>query len=66
VLTEGLCLCLQVPEGHCWVVGDNLPYSRDSRHFGPMPMALIRGKVVAKVLPFSERRWLEDGLQFVD
>lgn len=47
-------------------MGDNLPYSRDSRHFGPMPMALIRGKVIAKVLPFSERRWLEDGLQVVD
>jgi len=57
---------IQVPEGHCWVVGDNLPWSRDSRHFGPMPMALIKGKVIAKVLPWSERRWIEDGLQSVD
>ncbi|CAG8950191.1 hypothetical protein HYFRA_00008428, partial [Hymenoscyphus fraxineus] len=53
---------LQVPKGHCWVIGDNLPASRDSRHFGPMPMALIRGKVIAKVQPFSERKWVTNGL----
>jgi inner membrane protease subunit 1 len=29
-------------------------------------MALIKGKVIAKVLPWSERRWIEDGLQSVD
>ncbi|KAH8811919.1 signal peptidase-like protein I [Xylogone sp. PMI_703] len=54
---------LQVPKGHCWVVGDNLPYSRDSRHFGPMPMALIKGKVIAKVLPWDERRWIVNDVQ---
>jgi len=53
---------IQVPEGHCWVVGDNMPWSRDSRHFGPLPMALIRGKIIAKVLPWSERRWVKNGL----
>jgi len=57
---------LQVPEGHCWVVGDNLSASRDSRHFGPMPMAVIKGKVVAKVFPWSERRWMADGLRPVE
>jgi len=57
---------IQIPKGHCWVVGDNLPYSRDSRHFGPMPMALIRGKVLARVLPWKERCWIDDGLQLVD
>ncbi|TVY25759.1 Mitochondrial inner membrane protease subunit [Lachnellula hyalina] len=57
---------LQVPEGHCWVVGDNLSASRDSRHFGPMPMAVIKGKVVAKVFPWSERRWMADGLRLVE
>ncbi|KAL2075472.1 hypothetical protein VTL71DRAFT_415 [Oculimacula yallundae] len=56
---------VMVPKGHCWVVGDNLPWSRDSRHFGPMPMALIKGKVVAKVFPLKERRWLENGLETV-
>lgn len=43
-------------------MGDNLDYSRDSRHFGPMPMALIRGKVIAKILPWSERKWVSDGI----
>ncbi|KIW21164.1 signal peptidase I [Exophiala spinifera] len=35
---------VQVPEGHVWVAGDNLAYSRDSRFYGPLPMALIQGK----------------------
>jgi len=56
---------IQVPEGHCWVAGDNLPYSRDSRHFGPMPLALIRGKIIAKVFPWRERRWIKNGLETV-
>ncbi|KAI1007969.1 hypothetical protein K3495_g250 [Podosphaera aphanis] len=53
----------QVPEGHCWVIGDNLEYSRDSRHYGPVPLALIHGKVIATVLPWKERRWIENGLK---
>ncbi|RDW88632.1 hypothetical protein BP6252_00664 [Coleophoma cylindrospora] len=57
---------IQVPSGHCWVIGDNLPYSRDSRMFGPIPLALIRGKVIAKVLPWNERRWIENDLKPVD
>ncbi|KUJ21997.1 signal peptidase-like protein I [Mollisia scopiformis] len=56
---------IQVPRGHCWVVGDNLDFSRDSRMFGPMPMALIKGKVIAKVLPWSERKWLINELKHV-
>ena len=51
---------LQVPEGHCWIVGDNLPWSRDSRLYGPVPLALINGKVIARILPFRERRWFEN------
>ncbi|KAI1824756.1 LexA/Signal peptidase [Xylaria intraflava] len=39
---------IQVPKGHCYIVGDNLPWSRDSRDFGPIPLALIRGKVIAR------------------
>lgn len=55
-----------MPKGHCWVVGDNMPYSRDSRHFGPLPMALIKGKVIAKVFPWSERGWIANGLYPVE
>ncbi|KAG6014509.1 hypothetical protein E4U54_005162 [Claviceps lovelessii] len=54
---------IQVPEGHCWIVGDNLPASRDSRSFGPLPLALVQGKVVAKILPWKERMWFTSGLQ---
>ena len=52
----------KVPEGHCWIVGDNLPASRDSRVFGPLPLALIQGKIIAKVLPWNERKWLSGDL----
>jgi inner membrane protease subunit 1 len=38
---------VEVPEGHVWVAGDNFSASRDSRFYGPVPMALIRGKTVA-------------------
>ncbi|KAF7881647.1 uncharacterized protein EAF02_006335 [Botrytis sinoallii] len=54
---------IRIPEGHCWVVGDNLEWSRDSRMFGPIPMALIKGKIIARVLPWSERKWFENDLQ---
>ncbi|KAJ9604341.1 Mitochondrial inner membrane peptidase complex subunit [Cladophialophora chaetospira] len=37
---------VQVPEGHVWVAGDNLSWSRDSRFHGPVPMALIQGKTL--------------------
>ena len=57
---KGKGMMVQVPEGHCWVVGDNLGHSRDSRMFGPLPMALIKGKVVAKL------RWRGWGLPRVE
>ncbi|GAB1314291.1 Mitochondrial inner membrane protease subunit 1 [Madurella fahalii] len=57
---------IQVPQGHCWIVGDNLIASRDSRYFGPVPLALIRGKVIATVRPFSEFKWITNPLQRPD
>jgi mitochondrial inner membrane protease subunit 1 len=42
---------VQVPEGHVWLNGDNLAWSRDSRMYGAVPMALITGKSL----------WLVDG-----
>lgn len=57
---------VEVPQGHCWIVGDNLPASRDSRKFGPLPLALIQGKVVAKLLPWKEMRWIRNGLREVN
>ncbi|POS86743.1 hypothetical protein EPUL_000791 [Erysiphe pulchra] len=55
-------MMIQVPDGHCWAVGDNLEYSRDSRHYGPVPLALIYGKVLAVVFPWNEKRWIKNGL----
>ena len=54
---------MQIPEGHCWLLGDNATESRDSRTYGPIPLALIRGKVVAKVLPWSQRGWIANGVE---
>lgn len=56
----------QIPEGHCWIVGDNLPASRDSRQFGPLPLALVQGKIIGKILPWKDRQWASDGLLKID
>lgn len=48
VLEVDTILC-QVPPGHYWLHGDNLPESRDSRDYGPVPAGLITGIVRAKV-----------------
>ena len=36
---------LTVPAGHCFVLGDNLPVSWDSRAFGWLPVGAILGRV---------------------
>ncbi|KAI5790137.1 peptidase S24/S26A/S26B/S26C [Geopyxis carbonaria] len=46
--TDGTGDMLQVPKGHIWTTGDNIPHSHDSRFYGPVPMGLVRGKVIAK------------------
>lgn len=33
-----------IPQGHCYVLGDNRNNSRDSRHFGPIPLVDIVGR----------------------
>ncbi|KAL4641993.1 mitochondrial inner membrane protease subunit 1-like [Arapaima gigas] len=40
-----------VPKGHVWLEGDNLRNSTDSRTYGPVPYALIRGRVWLKLWP---------------
>lgn len=32
---------IKVPEGHIWIEGDNQAWSKDSRDFGPIPLALV-------------------------
>ena len=36
---------VDVPKGHFFVLGDNRVESRDSRHWGPIPFSLLKGKV---------------------
>ena len=57
---------IQIPEGHCWVAGDNVSASRDSREYGPLPLALIKGKVIARVWPPKDIKWMENTFQPVE
>ena len=43
-----------VPAGHVFLQGDNVANSSDSRHYGPVPTALVLGRVVAKVWPLRD------------
>lgn len=36
----------RVPEGHIFVVGDNLERSEDSRQIGAIPLSYVQGKIV--------------------
>jgi mitochondrial inner membrane protease subunit 1 len=38
-----------VPKGHIWIGGDNATESRDSRWYGPVPIALVHGRLYARV-----------------
>ncbi|KAJ4721091.1 putative Mitochondrial inner membrane protease subunit [Melia azedarach] len=42
---------VKIPNGHCWVEGDNPSSSMDSRSFGPIPLGLVRGRVTHIVWP---------------
>ncbi|KAK4392306.1 protein yippee-like [Sesamum angolense] len=42
---------VRIPEGHCWVVGDNAACSMDSRSLGPIPLGLICGRITHVVWP---------------
>ncbi len=36
---------IKVPHGQCFVLGDNRPESKDSRHFGTVPLADVKGRL---------------------
>lgn len=48
-----------VPPMHVWVEGDNPLFSVDSRHYGPVSLESVRGRVLMRVWPF----WRKDGVK---
>lgn len=61
--TSDLHTYITVPRGHCWLTGDNLDSSVDSRSYGPVPLALIRGKVIAVQDGLLEGRFIQNNLE---
>ncbi|GAW09352.1 signal peptidase I family protein [Lentinula edodes] len=55
-----------VPKGHIWICGDNMTHSRDSRDYGPVPIALIRSKLFARVLPLKDRIIFRNPMRVLD
>ena len=41
---------IRVPKGHVWIQGDNLSNSIDSRNYGAVPEATLKGRVLARVI----------------
>ena len=54
---------LQIPEGHFWALGDNQTESRDSRLYGPLPLGLINGKVIARWWLPWEAKWFTSNVE---
>ncbi|KAL0039196.1 hypothetical protein WJX77_011118 [Trebouxia sp. C0004] len=56
--TNGPARKVKVPAGHVWLQGDNTLNSTDSRHYGPVPYALVNGKAFLKIWPLKEAGWV--------
>lgn len=50
---------ITVPQGQAWLMGDNRAASLDSRNYGPVPVALIQGRVAAVVWPLSDFKLID-------
>lgn len=57
--TPGDFAKITVPKHHCFVLGDNRNLSQDSRHFGPVLLATIKGR--ADYLYFPAKGWSRFG-----
>ena len=54
---------LKVPDGHLWLEGDNSANSLDSRTYGPVPAAMIVGRVPFRVWPLRGDAMIERGMR---
>jgi signal peptidase I len=63
---SGRIRMVKVPRGHCWLAGDNQGFSRDSRHYGPVPLGLVTGKVVWRVWPWDRWGRMENTLEEIN
>ena len=52
-----------VPDGHIWLQGDNESNSTDSRHYGPVPAALVTGTVLMRIWPPKDVGPIEDRVE---
>lgn len=56
LMAEGHSEIIRVPEGHCWIEGDNTGDSVDSAsEYGALPLALIEGQVLGVCWPRLQR-----------
>ncbi|KAF8845259.1 LexA/Signal peptidase [Paxillus ammoniavirescens] len=55
-----------IPKGHIWIAGDNTSCSTDSRDYGPVSAALIRGRIVARVFPFNRFKIFTPDATYID
>ena len=60
---------ITIPPGHVWLAGDNAANSTDSRKYGPVSLALIKGRVFCKMqlglIPFTgveSTEWPHDAI----
>ena len=47
----------KIPEDYYFVLGDNRPYTTDSREYGLVTKETIKGKVVLRLLPLEQARY---------
>lgn len=45
---------ITVPRGHVWLEGDNFQNSSDSRIYGPVPLGLVKSRVICRLWPLNE------------
>lgn len=43
----------KIPKSHIWIEGDNKNNSFDSRHHGPIPDCLVKGRVLFSLYPLK-------------